>query len=90
MYMVRKQLYIEDAQEQRLKRRARELGVSEAELMRRALDGVLWDSRRALRRPAAAENLRQFFHVADQSIKTIERFKREELYEDRIRRLPRR
>src|SRR5437879_531255 len=41
MYMVRKQLYISDDQERQLKRRAGDLGVSEAELVRRALDGVL-------------------------------------------------
>ena len=36
--MVRKQLYIEPGQEALLKRRAKELGVTEAELIRRAID----------------------------------------------------
>lgn len=36
--MVRKQVYIGPAQERRLKRLARETGLSEAELIRRALD----------------------------------------------------
>ena len=35
--MVRKQIYIEAEQEQLLKQRARELGVSEAELIRRGI-----------------------------------------------------
>lgn len=40
--MVRKQLYISDEHERALKARARELGVSEAELVRRLLDGLLF------------------------------------------------
>lgn len=36
--MIRKQLYITREQDRALKRRARALGVSEAELVRRALD----------------------------------------------------
>lgn len=39
--MVRKQLYIEEQQEQALKSRARELGVTEAEIVRDALDRLL-------------------------------------------------
>lgn len=38
--MVRKQIYIEPEQEELLKRRARELGVSEAELIRQGIDQV--------------------------------------------------
>ena len=38
--MVRKQVYIEAAQEQFLKRRAKELGVTEADLIRRAIDAL--------------------------------------------------
>ena len=41
MYMVRKQLYIDAKQDRALKRRAKALGVSEAELVRRALDTLL-------------------------------------------------
>lgn len=36
--MIRKQVYIDPRQERLLKRRARELGVTEAELIRRSLD----------------------------------------------------
>ena len=39
--MVRKQVYIEAAQEQFLKRRAKELGVTEADLSRRAIDTLV-------------------------------------------------
>jgi hypothetical protein len=41
--MIRKQLYIEARQDQALKDRAKALGISEAELMRRALDAVLYE-----------------------------------------------
>ena len=39
--MIRKQLYIDPIQDAALKRKARELGVSEAELVRRALNVAL-------------------------------------------------
>lgn len=38
--MVRKQVYIERAQERLLKKLARELGVSEAELVRRGIETI--------------------------------------------------
>lgn len=38
--MVRKQVYIEPEQEKLLKRRAKELGVTEAELVRRGIDQI--------------------------------------------------
>lgn len=38
--MIRKQIYIDPAQEALLKQRAQELGVSEAELIRRCLDDI--------------------------------------------------
>lgn len=42
--MIRKQLYISEDHERALKARAREAGVSEAELMRRFLDKLLLGS----------------------------------------------
>lgn len=39
--LVRKQLYIHRTQDALLKRRARELGVTEAELVRQAIDGQM-------------------------------------------------
>jgi hypothetical protein len=41
--MIRKQLYLDEAQDKALKQRARELGLSEAEIVRRALDAVLFE-----------------------------------------------
>ena len=43
-HYVRKQLSVTPEQDRALKRRSRELGVSEAELVRRALDAVLADN----------------------------------------------
>lgn len=39
--MVRKQVYIEERQEEMLKRRSKELNVPEAELIRRGIDASL-------------------------------------------------
>lgn len=57
--MIRKQLYITEAQERALKRRARELGVSEAELARRALEGLLHEEASGEPPRAATESSRQ-------------------------------
>jgi hypothetical protein len=43
--VVRKQLYRSEEHERALKARARELGVSEAELVRRMLDGLLLEGK---------------------------------------------
>jgi hypothetical protein len=48
--MVRKQLYLDDKQDAELASRARELGVSQAEVVRRAVDRYLADER-----PAASD-----------------------------------
>jgi hypothetical protein len=47
--MVRKQVYIEPQQEAQLKQRAAETGMSEAEIIRRAIDSWLKDEARRLR-----------------------------------------
>ncbi len=93
--MVRKQLYISEEHERALKARARELGVSEAELVRRLLDGLLLDGEGgsgllagAITGRGAAEALEGFLEEADRLAKSHlfpegYRFDREELYEDR-------
>ena len=63
--MVRKQLYISDEHERALKARAKELGVSEAELVRRMLDGLLLDGERGLAGAGATEALEGFLKEAD-------------------------
>jgi hypothetical protein len=91
VYVVRKQLYISDEHERALKARARELGVSEAELVRRMLDGLLLDGEggRGLAGTGAAEALEGFLEEADRLAEShrFQRgyvFDRNELYEDRV------
>ena len=90
VYMIRKQLYISDEHERALKARAGELGVSEAELVRRLLDGLLLgeEGRSGLARPGAAEAVEDFLEEADRLAESHRfpegyRFDREELYEYR-------
>lgn len=54
MYMakVRKQLYIEERQEKLLRQRAKALGVSEAEIVRAAIDAALAPRRSSQHRDA--------------------------------------
>jgi hypothetical protein len=88
--MVRKQLYISDEHELALKARAKELGVSEAALIRRMLDGLLLDGEggSGLAGVGAAEALEGFLEEADR-LAEFHRFpagyafSRDELYEDR-------
>lgn len=84
-------MYISDEHERALKARARELGVSEAELVRRMLDGLLLEGeggRTGLAGAGATEALEGFLEEADglaeaHSFPEEYRFERDELYEDR-------
>lgn len=83
--MVRKQLYLEEAQDKALKKRAKELGVSEAEVVRRALDEALQGEKRASL--AGRQALADFLKRADELAKTHSfaegyRFDRQALYEE--------
>ncbi len=83
--MIRKQVYIEVHQEKALKRQAKALGVSEAELMRQALDSVLKPA--VQERPKISAALEQLFNVADEltssyKFETDDSFDRQTLYED--------
>jgi len=88
--MIRKQLYISDEHERALKARARELGVSEAELVRRMLDGLLLEGEggRGLAGTGAGQALEGFLKEADRLAEShhFHRgyvFDRTELYEYR-------
>ena len=89
--MIRKQLYIGEEHDRALKRRARELGVSEAELVRRLLDGLVQEERGGgeISGPRATAALVDgFFAESDRTSEGHRfpegyRFEREELYEDR-------
>jgi hypothetical protein len=88
--VVRKQLYISDEHDRALKARARELGVSEAELVRRMMDGLLLEGAggSGLAGASAAEALEDFLEEADRLAESHNfpddyLFSRDELYEDR-------
>lgn len=87
--MIRKQVYIEKHHDRMLKRRAKQLGVTEAELIRKALDGVETGSlaRRHTTDAAAAQEALAFMRSL--SVPSFGRprgreWTRESLYEDRI------
>jgi hypothetical protein len=91
VYVVRKQLYISEAHERTLKARAKELGVCEAELVRRMLDGLLLEGEggRGLAGADAAEALEGFLKETDRLAEShrFQRgyvFDRNELYEDGV------
>jgi hypothetical protein len=89
--LVRKQVYIEPGQERFLKRRAAELGVTEADLIRqgidllaqvpvvRALDADAWADEEAV--------LEQRAHVAPGRVDGW-RFQRDEIYQERLGHVP--
>ena len=88
--MIRKQIYLDPAQEAVLKHRARELGVSEAELIRRCLDAVgQQEVPRPLNPQAWADELAFLRHrVASVPSRTARRsWTREELYAERLERV---
>lgn len=89
--MVRKQVCIEPRQEELLKRRARELGVSEAALIRRGIDQVS-------RMPMALPPDRQAWEEEKAFIEQRRRMEvpqtgrgwtRDELYDERLERFSR-
>ena len=87
--MIRKQLYIGEEHERALKQRAKELGISEAELVRRLLDGlVVEEGGAALAGADATVALKDFFAESDRVSEGRRfpeacRFERDELYNDR-------
>lgn len=91
--MIRKQLYIEPHQEEALKRRSRELGVSEAELVRRALDAALAGDPVTLRHPGRAQAAERLLAALDRIARTgavaPEAYDREGLYAERLSSLDR-
>ncbi|WP_053057642.1 hypothetical protein [Rubrobacter aplysinae] len=87
--MIRKQLYISEDHERALKARAREAGVSEAELMRRFLDKLLLGSEDSGGMPLGRARAALDFLESTDEISASHyfaedyRFDREGLYEDR-------
>jgi hypothetical protein len=92
--MIRKQIYIQKSQEERLKRVAEARGVSEAEIIRRALDNEL--KRAGYRLAYDADAMQRLYKaMVDQDKKPPVPQKkrdwtREDLYEERMKRYDRR
>jgi len=89
--MVRKQVYIEPRQEATLKQLAKARGISEAELIRRAIDQHIGGSQRSPLPPdpAAWEQAYQFMlalHARGPIAGRRRMWTREELYEERLNR----
>ena len=88
--MVRKQVYIEPDQDRFLKKRARELGVTEAELIRQAIDALV---RMPVRPPFDPEAWAAVVASLDERARLPmtgqgRTWRREDLYQDRLGRLP--
>lgn len=85
--MVRKQVYIEPRQDALLKKRAAELGVTEAELVRRGIDQVIRSGGRPFfPDPQAWLDLKAFMEERRtmQVPQTGRVWTREELYDERL------
>lgn len=84
--MIRKQLYITEGQDEALKDQARTLGISEAELARRALSAYLSEhAPTGTRRPEALEKLlnRTRSLAETHRLPSGYEFDRDELYDER-------
>ncbi len=86
--MIRKQIYIEPAQDEILKQRAKDLGVSEAELIRRAIDQISRDPIPLTPDRKAWQEELEFMRQRRKSIKPLggkRTWTREEIYEERFK-----
>ena len=93
--MIRKQIYIQKRQETMLKRLARQRGVSEADLIREAIDRQLEQGTSTLPKssPEAWERAHQFMlnlHAQGPIPNRSRNWTREDLYEERVIRYARR
>ena len=86
--MIRKQVYIEPLQDAILKKRARMLGITEAEVIRRAIDGQTAFLSPGIRDLEAWEREKVFIakRMADGSLPGGRTYRREEAYEKRLER----
>ena len=88
MVMVRKQIYLDKATDQRLKREAKRRGVSQAALIREQLEARDPAANVAIPNPAARERLLEQLRVVAETAGdgpgTGWRFNRDEIYADRL------
>ena len=83
VHMIRKQVYITPLQDKLLKARARQLGVTEAELIRRGIDRSLQDGVKPLPDPKALKEIESYIRARMRKgpLKGGRRWTREELYD---------
>lgn len=86
--MIRKQIYIEALQDEIIKQRARILGITEAEVIRRAIDGQVNVIPSHIRDLDAWQREKKFIsrRMSGPPISRRRRFRREEIYEERLTR----
>ncbi len=86
--MVRKQVYIESRQETTLKQQARNLGITEAEVIRRAIDRQMISVRFGAKDLKAWEREKAFItkRMAKGRTSGGRQWKREDAYEERLMR----
>jgi hypothetical protein len=84
--MVRKQIYIESRHDNILKQQARVLGVTEAEVIRRAIDCQMASVRLGFRNLKAWEREKAFIarRMAKGPVPGGRRWRRQEAYEERL------
>jgi hypothetical protein len=82
--MIRKQVYIREDQEAQLKRAAKQLGVTESELIRRGVDTATAEAMRGPRDPKAWAELMEFARRRGEMKvpQTGRTWTRDSLYED--------
>jgi len=86
--MIRKQVYIEPMQDTVLKKRSRMLGITEAEVIRRAIDTQVVLMHSGVRNREAWEREKAFITewIAGDSVSEVRKFRREDAYEERLSR----
>jgi len=86
--MVRKQIYIESRQDTTLKKQAKIFGITEAEIIRRAIDRQMASVRLDVRDIKAWEREKAFIakRIAKGPVSGSRRWRREEAYEERLMR----
>ncbi len=86
--MIRKQVYIEPRQEETLKRITEETGMSEAEIIREALDLWLQEAERRRRARECWEEERAFIEdlIAQGPVSGERTWTRDSIYEERLNR----
>ena len=89
--MIRKQVYVEPRHEEFLKRRSKELGISQAGLIRRGIDQLAWGPVSGQLDRSAWEAARVFIQQRRRldAPQTGRTWTREQLYDERLERFSR-